>query len=179
MGYGGIGGGDGVLKAKSSGFIGERVRVMSVDDVLDGALGVFDDRCCCFSDGVLASSCVRSMNNLLGGIIVIFGFLEVLERTPWKYLRLKMSEEDDNLKIVLWIFMAIFRRPTNYCFSRSYKVVKVRYIRSMIQPEPEGSTQDTPLDRVEVLGSDDGVTTSFQRSQDSRPHAQLTKIHSR
>nr|GEY67871.1 hypothetical protein [Tanacetum cinerariifolium] len=26
-----------------------------------------------------------------------------------------------------------------------------------------------PLDRVEVLGSDDGVTTSFQRSQNSRP----------
>nr|GEX96487.1 hypothetical protein [Tanacetum cinerariifolium]GEY01193.1 hypothetical protein [Tanacetum cinerariifolium] len=29
------------------------------------------------------------------------------------------------------------------------------------------------------LGSDDGVTSSFQWSQDSRPHAQLTKIHSR
>nr|GEY80653.1 hypothetical protein [Tanacetum cinerariifolium] len=28
-------------------------------------------------------------------------------------------------------------------------------------------------------GSDDGVTTSFQRSQDSRPHAQSTKIYSR
>ncbi|GJT68262.1 integrase, catalytic region, zinc finger, CCHC-type containing protein [Tanacetum coccineum] len=31
------------------------------------------------------------------------------------------------------------------------RLVKVRYIRSMIQPEPEGSTRNTPLDRVEVL----------------------------
>nr|GEX89810.1 hypothetical protein [Tanacetum cinerariifolium] len=28
-------------------------------------------------------------------------------------------------------------------------------------------------------GSDNGVTNSFQRSQDSRPHAQATKIYSR
>nr|GEW65348.1 reverse transcriptase domain-containing protein [Tanacetum cinerariifolium] len=28
---------------------------------------------------------------------------------------------------------------------------------------------------AQFLGSDDGVTTSFQRSQDSRPHAQITK----
>nr|GEX45657.1 hypothetical protein [Tanacetum cinerariifolium] len=39
--------------------------------------------------------------------------------------------------------------------------------------------RNTSLDRVEVLGSDDGVTTSFQRSQDSRPHAQFTNIHLR
>ncbi|GKE38862.1 hypothetical protein Tco_1462267, partial [Tanacetum coccineum] len=74
------GGGDRVLKVKSSGVIGERVRVMSiaiddedvplVDGVLDGALGAFGDRGC-FGDGVLASSCVRSMNNLLGGRKVI------------------------------------------------------------------------------------------------------------
>nr|GEX06919.1 integrase, catalytic region, zinc finger, CCHC-type, peptidase aspartic, catalytic [Tanacetum cinerariifolium] len=32
--------------------------------------------------------------------------------------------------------------------------------------------RNTPLDGVEVLGSDDGVTTSFQLSQDSRPHTQ-------
>ncbi|GJU76608.1 hypothetical protein Tco_1273678 [Tanacetum coccineum] len=48
------GGGDGVLKVKSSGIIGERVRVMSiaiddedvplVDGVLDGASGAFGDR---------------------------------------------------------------------------------------------------------------------------------------
>nr|GEX16924.1 retrovirus-related Pol polyprotein from transposon TNT 1-94 [Tanacetum cinerariifolium] len=45
-------------------------------------------------------------------------------------------------QIVLWIFMEISQRPTNCCFSRSYKVVKVRYTRSMIQPEPKGSTQE-------------------------------------
>nr|GEY81500.1 retrotransposon protein, putative, unclassified [Tanacetum cinerariifolium] len=39
--------------------------------------------------------------------------------------------------------------------------------------------RNTTLDRVEVLGSVDGVTTSLQPSQDSRPHAQLTKIHLR
>ncbi|GKB81869.1 hypothetical protein Tco_0948764 [Tanacetum coccineum] len=107
------GGGDGVLKAKSSGVIGERVRVMSiaiddedvplVDGVLDGLFGAFGDRGCCFSDGVLASSCVRSMNNFLGGIKVILVSWKLLrlrfEKMPWKYLRLKMSEEDDNLKV--------------------------------------------------------------------------------
>nr|GEW97768.1 integrase, catalytic region, zinc finger, CCHC-type, peptidase aspartic, catalytic [Tanacetum cinerariifolium] len=39
--------------------------------------------------------------------------------------------------------------------------------------------RNTTLDRVEFLGLDDGVTTSFQWSQDSRSHAQLSKIHSR
>nr|GEV26007.1 hypothetical protein [Tanacetum cinerariifolium] len=39
--------------------------------------------------------------------------------------------------------------------------------------------RNTTLDRVEVLGSVDEVTTSFQWSQDSRPHAQSSKIHSR
>nr|GEW14946.1 reverse transcriptase domain-containing protein [Tanacetum cinerariifolium] len=33
--------------------------------------------------------------------------------------------------------------------------VKVRYIRSKIQPEPEGSTQEHSLDRAEVLGLDE------------------------
>nr|GEZ35083.1 Gag-Pol polyprotein [Tanacetum cinerariifolium] len=34
----------------------------------------------------------------------------------------------------------------------SYKVVKVRYIRSMIQPEPGELPRNTPLYRVDVLG---------------------------
>ncbi|GKF68455.1 hypothetical protein Tco_0198134, partial [Tanacetum coccineum] len=50
-----------------------------VDGVLKGALGAFGDRGLCFGDGVLASSWVRSMNNFLGGLIVIFGFLVDLE----------------------------------------------------------------------------------------------------
>ncbi|GKB58326.1 hypothetical protein Tco_0914512 [Tanacetum coccineum] len=50
-----------------------------VDGVLDGALGAFGDRGCYFGDGILASSCVRLMNNFLGEIIMIFGFLEALE----------------------------------------------------------------------------------------------------
>nr|GEX63318.1 retrovirus-related Pol polyprotein from transposon TNT 1-94 [Tanacetum cinerariifolium] len=63
-------------------------------------------------------------------------------------------------------------------------VVRV-YVDDIIfgSTHPSQSRRDLPrntiLDRLEVLGSDDGVTTSFQRSQDSRPHAQLTKIHSR
>ncbi|GKC70166.1 hypothetical protein Tco_1116049, partial [Tanacetum coccineum] len=65
----GIGGGDGVLKAKSSGVIGDRVNVMSividdedvslVDGALDGALGTFGDISYCFGEGVLSSSFVR------------------------------------------------------------------------------------------------------------------------
>nr|GEV12112.1 retrovirus-related Pol polyprotein from transposon TNT 1-94 [Tanacetum cinerariifolium] len=43
-------------------------------------------------------------------------------------------------------------------------------------------TKALPADRFNYLvrrfGSGDGVTTSFQRSQDSRPHAQSTKIYS-
>ncbi|GJU77481.1 hypothetical protein Tco_1274551 [Tanacetum coccineum] len=80
MGGDGSGGDEGVLKEKSSRVIGERLSleiedeedVPLVDGVLKGALGAF-------GDGVLASSWVRSMNNFLGGLIVIFGFLVDLE----------------------------------------------------------------------------------------------------
>nr|GEY65326.1 hypothetical protein [Tanacetum cinerariifolium] len=87
----GIGGGDGVLKAKSIEVICESVRngdelsfeaieeendVPLVDGVLNEALGVFSDMGLCFGNGDLTSSYM-----------------------PWKYLSLKMNEEDDNLKI--------------------------------------------------------------------------------
>nr|GEV36412.1 hypothetical protein [Tanacetum cinerariifolium] len=70
MNYGGIYGGDGVLKAKSSEVLGERVVVMSmgdelsleliedddvplVDGVLEGALGAFGDGGYCVDDGII------------------------------------------------------------------------------------------------------------------------------
>ncbi|GKD85947.1 hypothetical protein Tco_1357101, partial [Tanacetum coccineum] len=88
----GCGGAEGVLKAKSNGVIGKSVRVMSiaieeeddvplVDGVLKGAIGAFSDRGLCFGDGVLKSSWLR------------------FERMPWMCLRLKMNEEDDDLKM--------------------------------------------------------------------------------
>nr|GEU78976.1 hypothetical protein [Tanacetum cinerariifolium] len=69
MNCGGIYGGDGVLKAKSSGVLGDRVVVMSmgdelslefiedddvpiVDGVLEGALGAFGDGGCCVDEGI-------------------------------------------------------------------------------------------------------------------------------
>ncbi|GKC45252.1 hypothetical protein Tco_1062974 [Tanacetum coccineum] len=64
------GDGDGVLKAKLSGVIGESERMMSI--------GAFGDIGFCFGDEVLASSWVSSINNYLGGLIVIFGFLVAL-----------------------------------------------------------------------------------------------------
>ncbi|GJS52460.1 hypothetical protein Tco_0625822 [Tanacetum coccineum] len=48
-------------------------------NVLDDALSAFGDFGCCSGDGVFESSLVRSTNNFLGRIIVIFGFLESLE----------------------------------------------------------------------------------------------------
>ncbi|GKB29401.1 hypothetical protein Tco_0868802 [Tanacetum coccineum] len=82
-----MGGGDRVWKAKSSEVVGEGLSFEAIDDedvplvdgVLDGALGAFGDRGCYFGDVILASSCVRLMNNFLGEIIMIFGFLEALE----------------------------------------------------------------------------------------------------
>nr|GEW06798.1 hypothetical protein [Tanacetum cinerariifolium] len=71
----------------------------------------------------------------LGELFGIFGKLNVSQ----------MISQDtliDFYQIVLWICMAIHQRPTNCCFSRSYKAIKVRYIYSMIKPEPEGSTQE-------------------------------------
>ncbi|GJV10945.1 hypothetical protein Tco_1352486 [Tanacetum coccineum] len=73
IGGNGGGGGEGLLKAKSSEVIGENVRVTSIDELslevieeeedvplvdgfLNGTLGVFGDRDLCFSDGVLTSS---------------------------------------------------------------------------------------------------------------------------
>nr|GEX09564.1 putative ribonuclease H-like domain-containing protein [Tanacetum cinerariifolium] len=37
------------------------------------------------------------------------------------------------------------QRLTNCCFSTSYKAVNVRYLFSMIQPEPKGSTQERSI----------------------------------
>nr|GEW72253.1 retrovirus-related Pol polyprotein from transposon TNT 1-94 [Tanacetum cinerariifolium] len=71
----------------------------------------------------------------LGELFGISGKLNVSQRISQDTLI-------DFYQIVLWIFMAIPQRPTNCCFSRSYKEVKVRYIRSMIQPEPKESTQE-------------------------------------
>ncbi|GJX19342.1 hypothetical protein Tco_0222019 [Tanacetum coccineum] len=53
--------------------------VALVDGVFDGALGALGDESWCFGKGVLVSSLVRSMNNCLGGMMVIFGLLEGLE----------------------------------------------------------------------------------------------------
>ncbi|GJW22330.1 hypothetical protein Tco_0032952 [Tanacetum coccineum] len=57
----------------------EDEEVPLVEGVLDGALGAFGEWGCCFGDGVLVSSSVRLMDNFLGRISVIFGFLESLE----------------------------------------------------------------------------------------------------
>ncbi|GKB42965.1 hypothetical protein Tco_0887907 [Tanacetum coccineum] len=86
IGGDGIGGGDGKLKAKSSKVIGERLSLEAIDDatvplmdgVLDGSLGAFGERGCCFGNGLLSLR---------------------FEKMPWKYLRLKMSADDDNLKV--------------------------------------------------------------------------------
>ncbi|GJS44508.1 hypothetical protein Tco_0569551 [Tanacetum coccineum] len=59
--------------------IEEEEDILIVNGVLNGALGVVGDIGLCFGDGVLASSCVRSMNNYLDGMIVILGFLVFLE----------------------------------------------------------------------------------------------------
>nr|GEV08345.1 hypothetical protein [Tanacetum cinerariifolium] len=53
--------------------------VALVDDVFDGAFGALGDESWCFGEGVLVSSLVRSTNNCLSGMMVIFGLLEGLE----------------------------------------------------------------------------------------------------
>ncbi|GJT41489.1 hypothetical protein Tco_0941354 [Tanacetum coccineum] len=50
--------------------------VALVDGVFNGALG---DESWCFGEGVLVSSLVRSMNNYLSGMMVIFGLLKGLK----------------------------------------------------------------------------------------------------
>ncbi|GJY53972.1 hypothetical protein Tco_0445636 [Tanacetum coccineum] len=53
--------------------------VALVDGVFDGAFGALSDESWCFGEGVLVSSLVRSINNCLGGMMVIFGLLKGLE----------------------------------------------------------------------------------------------------
>nr|GEX84698.1 hypothetical protein [Tanacetum cinerariifolium] len=92
MGGDGIGGGEGVLKAKSSGVIGESVRVMSIDDEYNGdelrleAIAEEDD--------------VPQVDGVLNGALVSWYLLKLrFEKMPWKCLRLKINEDDDDLKI--------------------------------------------------------------------------------
>nr|GEU90341.1 hypothetical protein [Tanacetum cinerariifolium] len=46
------------------------------------------------------------------------------------------------------------KRTTMYLNLWRYKVVRHKYLNLMIQPEPDGSTRDIPLDSVEVLRHD-------------------------
>ncbi|GJW33946.1 hypothetical protein Tco_0053978 [Tanacetum coccineum] len=83
MSEGGIVGGDGLLKAKSSGVIGERVIVLSMGScslVDELSLELIEDDDVPLFDGVL--------------------FLRLkLKRNPWKSLRLKMNYGDDKMKV--------------------------------------------------------------------------------
>nr|GEV34206.1 hypothetical protein [Tanacetum cinerariifolium]GEV54745.1 hypothetical protein [Tanacetum cinerariifolium] len=97
------------------------------------------------------------------------------------------------------------QRPTNCRFSRSYKGVKVSENKGIVPTEMElvleqtqqGTSHDVSVSTKGVeelkrivwikgekkealhttLGLDNGITTSFQHSQDSRPHAQATKMN--
>ncbi|GJZ43442.1 hypothetical protein Tco_0590697 [Tanacetum coccineum] len=69
-----VGGGGGTLGGAM-----DDEEVSLVDRVFDGAFGALGDESWCFGKEVLVSSLVRSMNNCLGGMMVIFGLLKSLE----------------------------------------------------------------------------------------------------
>ncbi|GKB04023.1 hypothetical protein Tco_0832166 [Tanacetum coccineum] len=54
----------------------EDEEVSLVDGVFEGAFGALGEETWYCGDGVVVSSCVRSINNLFGGIMLIFGLLE-------------------------------------------------------------------------------------------------------
>nr|GEV99923.1 copia protein [Tanacetum cinerariifolium] len=128
----------------------------------------------CDSKSAITISCNPVLHSRTKHIAVRYHFIKkhVEEGTIELYF-VKMDYQLADL------FTKLFQQivSTIWFAALSDKAVKVRYIRSMIQLESKGSTRNTPLDRVEVLGSDDGVTTSFQQSQNSRPHAQSSKIN--
>ncbi|GJT91726.1 hypothetical protein Tco_1080571 [Tanacetum coccineum] len=86
----GSGGGEGVLKAKSSGVIGES----NGDELILEAIEEEED--VPLADGVL-----NGPLSAFGDIALEFKF----KNMPWKCLRLKMNEEDDDLKIILWLLI--------------------------------------------------------------------------
>nr|GEV14240.1 hypothetical protein [Tanacetum cinerariifolium] len=71
----------------------------------------------------------------------------------------------DFYQIVLWIFMDISQRPTNYCFLRSYKVVKVSKNKVDSEP-PHGSNADitNPHEFIQTLDISTGDSELIKKT---------------
>nr|GEX20208.1 hypothetical protein [Tanacetum cinerariifolium] len=106
-----MGGDGGVLNARSSGVIGERVIVMSIEDedvplvdvVLEGALGALGDLSCYCGDGVFQLSSIRlKMNEADDDMEVKSGYHFILE----KWYGLVLMKPFSNNVCILWVTIA-------------------------------------------------------------------------
>nr|GEU43319.1 retrovirus-related Pol polyprotein from transposon TNT 1-94 [Tanacetum cinerariifolium] len=92
-----------------------------------------------FSDADYAG-CKDTFKSTSGGAQFLGEKLGELFGISGKLNESQMISQDtliDFYQIVLWIYMAIHQRPTNWCFSKSYKEVKVSENKGIVQTEME------------------------------------------
>nr|GEW69153.1 uncharacterized mitochondrial protein AtMg00810-like [Tanacetum cinerariifolium] len=91
----------------------------------------------------------------------------------------------DFYQTVLWICMAIHQRPTNCCFSRSYKAVKVRISRwryNLIPTEPKFKTpcsiiKDKYMMKAQVHVSKSFAISDVQTPPQKKHYCQKVKVY--
>ncbi|GJR71278.1 retrovirus-related pol polyprotein from transposon TNT 1-94 [Tanacetum coccineum] len=105
-----------------------------VDGVLEGALGALGDEIRSLGDGVFMLSWVKSTNNCLGGMMLIFGLLEALEiEALVEAMEVKLDEYGDVLKNNARLVAKGYRLEEGIDFEESFApVARIEAIRIFI-----------------------------------------------
>nr|GEU93901.1 hypothetical protein [Tanacetum cinerariifolium] len=113
----------------------------------------------CYSKSAIAISCNPIQHSRTKHIAVRYHFIkEHVEKGTIELYFVKIDYQLADIftkALPVDIYNYLVRRIDKCCFSWWYKAVRIG-ICSMTQPELEGSTKDTPIDKLEVLRYDSG-----------------------